>query len=220
MLIRHWMAKNVVTVSPGDSLLKCRALYQTHGISMLPVVDGDNRVVGILARSHIEKYSPAGETGYEYIEAIDILDKTRVKDCMAKDPVCAHINDTIEIAADAMLEKRVSCMPVLDDDGRLAGIVSERDIFKSLVSITGIHQPGVQLAFEVPNKPGELRRLISLIVAHDMRLLSVLSILKGSVRIVSIRCRGESDEAEDRLVEAMRPEGLLYWVRDRKTSLA
>ena len=28
------------------------------------------------------------------------------------------------------------------------------------------------------------------------------------------------DEAEDRLVEAMRPEGLLYWVRDRKTSLA
>ena len=219
MLIRHWMAKNVVTVSPGDSLLKCRALYQTHGISMLPVVDGDNRVVGILARSHIEKYSPAGETGYEYIEAIDILDKTRVKDCMAKDPVCAHINDTIEIAADAMLEKRVSCMPVLDDDGRLAGIVSERDIFKSLVSITGVHQPGVQLAFELPNQRGELRQLISLIVAHDMRLVSVLSILKDNVRIVSIRCRGASEQAEDALVEDMKAQGLLYWVRDGKTHL-
>ncbi|MBQ4125237.1 MAG: CBS domain-containing protein, partial [Desulfovibrio sp.] len=114
---------------------------------------------------------------------------------------------------------RVSCLPVLDDDARLAGIVSERDIFKSLVSITGIHQPGVQLAFELPNQRGELRQLISLVVAHDMRLVSVLSILKDNVRIVSIRCRGASEQAEDAMIEDMKAQGLLYWVRGGKTHL-
>ena len=219
MLIRHWMAKNVISVEPNDSLLKCRALFQTHGVSRLPVVDGDRRVVGILSHNDIEKFKPASETGYEYIESMDLLDKTRVKECMTKDPVCACLNDTIEMAADRMLEKRVSCLPVLDDDGRLAGIVSERDIFKSLVSITGIHTPGIQLSFELPNQRGELRGLISLIVAHDMRLVSVLSILKESVRIVSIRCRGRSEEAEDALVEDMKSQGLLYWVRNGTTHL-
>lgn len=219
MLIRHWMAKHVISVDPNDSLLKCRALYQTHGISRLPVVDRENRVVGILSHNDIEKFKPASETGYEYIETMDILDKTRVKECMTKDPICAHVNDTIEMAAEKMLERRVSCLPVLDDDARLAGIVSERDIFKSLVSITGIHQPGVQLAFELPNQRGELRQLISLVVAHDMRLVSVLSILKDNVRIVSIRCRGASEQAEDAMIEDMKAQGLLYWVRGGKTHL-
>ena len=50
MLIRRWMTKNVVTVTPGTSMLKAGKLMKDRGIRRLPVVDDDNRVIGISRR--------------------------------------------------------------------------------------------------------------------------------------------------------------------------
>ncbi|MCR5170964.1 MAG: CBS and ACT domain-containing protein [Desulfovibrio sp.] len=221
MLIQHWMAKDVYSVDEKATLLKCRALFRNLKISRLPVVDKDKRVIGILSQNDITQFQPVHATGYEFIESMDILDKTLVKECMTPNPVCANVNETLEAAAEKMIEHRVSCLPIIDNDGKLVGIVTEWDIFKSLVSITGVNQPGIQLSFEVENKPGSLRALLDVVKAHDMRIISVLSKIRiDGIRLISIRCKGKDEKSEDALIEALKAQGTMrYWVRGTRTHL-
>ncbi len=55
---------------------------------------------------------------------------THVRDVMTPDPFTLGRNDRLSIADDLMSQKRIRHIPVLDDDGRLAGIISQRDLFR------------------------------------------------------------------------------------------
>ncbi|MDL1970837.1 MAG: CBS domain-containing protein [Candidatus Desulfofervidaceae bacterium] len=53
-----------------------------------------------------------------------------------------------------MLKKKISGLPVIDEDDNLVGIITETDIFKALVSMSGVYLGGVQFAFDLPDKAG------------------------------------------------------------------
>lgn len=55
----------------------------------------------------------------------------RVADIMSRDVTTLHRNDSLLAVGDLMKAERVRHMPILDDDGALAGIVSQRDLFLS-----------------------------------------------------------------------------------------
>ena len=130
-----------------------------------------------------------------------------------------NVNDTLEDAAVVMIDKGVSCLPVIDDNKVLVGILTEWDIFKSLVSITGVNQPGIMLSFEVENKPGTLRALLDILKQYDVRIIAVLSkIRKNGSRLISIRCHGKSKEIEDKMITELAARGTMrYWARDKVT---
>ena len=63
MLVENWMATNVIAVKPDTSLLKCRNLLKEHQIRRLPVVDDQNRVVGIISdMQNLESVVPLAAT--------------------------------------------------------------------------------------------------------------------------------------------------------------
>lgn len=221
MLIKHWMAKDVVSVSPKTSLLKCKALLNDMELKRLPVVDSENRVVGILSQNDISQFMPAHATGYEILESLDTLSEKTASDCMTVAPFTVKIDETLEDAAELMIEKKISCLPVVDKEEKLVGIVTEWDIFKSLISITGVNQPGIQVSFEVENKPGTLRALLDVVKRFDMRVIAVLSKIRtDNRRLISIRCKGPSIEQEDAMIAELSKNGSMrYWVRDKKTHM-
>ena len=55
---------------------------------------------------------------------------THVRDVMTPDPFTLGRNDRLSIADDLMSQQRIRHIPVLDGDGRLAGIISQRDLFR------------------------------------------------------------------------------------------
>ena len=57
MLIREWMTKDVITVTPDTSMLKASKLMKDHNIRRLPVLDGKH-VVGIVSDRGIRAASP------------------------------------------------------------------------------------------------------------------------------------------------------------------
>ena len=195
MLVRHWMAKDVCTVRPDTSLLECKAILKELKIGRLPVVDKDKHILGILSENDMKEFQPLHSTGVEIL------------------------NDTLEDAAVVMIDKGVSCLPVIDDNKVLVGILTEWDIFKSLVSITGVNQPGIMLSFEVENKPGTLRALLDILKQYDVRIIAVLSkIRKNGSRLISIRCHGKSKEIEDKMITELAARGTMrYWARDKVT---
>ena len=68
MLVENWMATNVIAVKPDTSLLKCRNLLKEHQIRRLPVVDDQNRVVGIISDRDVKGASPSKATALEVHE--------------------------------------------------------------------------------------------------------------------------------------------------------
>lgn len=218
MLIRNWMTKEVITVRPETSMLKASKLMKEHDIRRLPVVDTENHVVGIVSDRDIKDASPSKATTLDMHELYYLLSELKIKSIMTPNPVTVSPTDTVETVAILMEERGFGGVPVVDDDGKLVGIISDHDIFKVLISITGVRQGGVQLAFDLPDQPGSMRPIFDALRANQASIISILSSNDATelgTRHVFIRLRPMEQSAEDALIHLLKKEfNLLYWARN------
>lgn len=149
MPVADWMTRDPITIPPDTTLLEALGLMERSKVRRLPVVDG-GRLVGIITKSDvqtalgpIDRFSKHPEIG-----------RRRVDEFMARDPITTSPGEQLENAALVMLEKKISGLPVVEK-GRLVGIITESDIFRALIEITGVKERGATVQFTV-NKPEEL----------------------------------------------------------------
>ncbi len=215
MLVVDWMTPNVVAVKPGTSLLKCRNLLKEKNIRRLPVVDDANRVVGIVSDRDVRGASPSKATTLEVHEMQYLLAELKAKDIMTPRPLTVKPDATVEEAALLMLDKKIGGLPVVSDEGTLVGIITDQDLFKLLVEITGVRQGGVQLNFVISDAPGSMRVLFDTLRERRARILSVLTAYQDGKRNVSIRIRKMDDpQSEEELARHFQDMGLLSsWSR-------
>lgn len=132
--VRDWMTENLITISSDASLLDAFGLMTENDVRRLPVV-ANNELVGMITLSDIQRAVPLSdaaaqadsETGREYL-----LNSHTVRSVMAADPISVEPQDTIQDAAEAMLEYQVSGLPVVLGT-EVVGIVTESDIFRLVV---------------------------------------------------------------------------------------
>ena len=112
-----------------------------------------------------------------------------------------------------MLDHMVGGLPVVDESGKLVGIISDHDVFKALVDITGARLGGLQFAVELPDQPGTARPLFDLLRAHNARLLSVLTVSNAdATRHMYIRVRDlENAQAEQELMDGVNKIGKVLY---------
>ncbi len=149
MKIEEIMTTEVVTVSISDSVELCAKLLQEHNISGLPVLDEAGKVAGIVTEGDlIRRASRIKAPGYleilggliylgspkKFVEELQRAMSLEAGQLMTKDVVSVKADDEIEDAATLMVEKGISRLPVIDENGRLVGIVSRRDIMSRLYS--------------------------------------------------------------------------------------
>ncbi len=214
MLIKHWMASDVITVTPETSVVKANKLMKDHDIRRLPVVDADNNVVGIVSDRDIKDASPSQATTLDMREILYLLSELKIKTIMTVNPVCVSPDDSVEKVAMLMEENDFGGFPVTEND-KLVGIISNHDIFKVLISLTGARQESIQCSFSVPDSVGALRPILDALAAHNANIISILSHCEGScdVRKVVIRIQHlDSENAEKALIDILEKEhNLLYW---------
>jgi acetoin utilization protein AcuB len=129
--VQDFMTENPYVVSPEASLATAYSLMFEKEVRRLPVVQR-RALVGIITLSDIQRTIPLG------LEELDTATKLemaagRVRDVMTSDPITVAPDDTIQEAAECMLENQVSGLPVVDND-HLVGILTESDIFKLVVN--------------------------------------------------------------------------------------
>ena len=219
MLIRDWMTTDVITATPETSMLKVSKMMKEYDIRRVPVVDAQNKVVGIVSDRDVKDASPSKATTLDMHELYYLLSEIKVRDIMTPDPVTVEVRDTVERVALLMEERAIGGLPVVDDEGSLVGIITDHDIFKVLVQITGVRHGGVQVALAVEDLPGVMRPIFDLLREYDASLISMLrsdSKRGGNWREVFLRIRPMERAEENRLVEALRERfDLLYWVREK-----
>lgn len=213
MPVKNWMTTDVVSVGPETSLLKVGKLMKDHHIRRVPVVDEQGKVIGIISDRDVRDASPSKATTLDMYEMHYLLAELKAKNIMTAMPITVKPGDTVEQAALIMLDHKVGGLPVVDDAGKLMGIISDHDVFKALVDITGARMGGLQFAVELPDQPGTARPLFDFLRAHNARLLSVLTVANpdGS-RHLFIRVRDlENAKAEQDLIDGVGKVGKMLY---------
>jgi len=150
LLVRDSMSREIVTLSPDETAATALAVCRERRIRHLPVLQA-GKLVGIVSDRDLRSSTPAlGD-----LSRAAALQEILVQDVMASEVVTALPDDPIEQAANAMRERRIGCLPVLEGD-ELVGIVTASDVMGALVYLVGAHEPGSRMEVAVPDRPGAL----------------------------------------------------------------
>lgn len=133
LLVKDWMATDVVTVEPKTRMLDAHQLMRNNKIRRVPVVHR-GKVVGIITRSDVREAEPSDASSLNVWEINYLLNKLTVKDIMTKDVQTIRPGDTVKTAATLMHKLKIGALPVVDEKGKLVGILTESDIFRVLIA--------------------------------------------------------------------------------------
>src|SRR5210317_2184708 len=172
MLVKNWMSKNVITIDANDSMQNATKLLKEHGIRMLPVMK-KNRLVGIVTDRDLKKASASDATSLEIHELLFLLTQIKVKDIMTKAPVTVTPDWTIEETAELLLKHKISGVPVVGGKKAIAGVITQTDVFRVLISLTGIEKGGIQFSLRVEDKPGTIKAVADLIREYGGQIVSM-----------------------------------------------
>ena len=131
-LVKHWMTRDVITVTPTTSLSEAHRLMTEKRIRRLPVIDR-GKLVGLITLGDVRSAEPSTASTLSIWEMNNLLAKLTVSEIMTREPTTISQEATISTVAEIMLEKKFSGLPVVDDAGRLVGIITESDIFRLVV---------------------------------------------------------------------------------------
>jgi acetoin utilization protein AcuB len=186
MFVADWMTKQVITVGPGESVSHAMRLMKDKGIKHLPVVE-NGAVVGVISDRDIRAYTPSKATALDVYEINYLLAQATVKDAMGPQLATTTPDTPIEQAAQLLLDRDIGCLPVIDK-GLLVGIISDRDIFRALVDITGVRHGGHRICVTVADTAGSIREVADTVRKHGFHLHGMLTsyegVPKGSRRLV------------------------------------
>lgn len=125
--VRDRMKTELVTLTPEDTLREAVRLELQARIRHIPIVEADRRLVGIVTDRDIKRALPSPLTGEMAREEYDaVLDETRLRKVMTRDPQSISPDATLAEAVKLMFVKRIGGLPVVED-GKLVGIFTQTD---------------------------------------------------------------------------------------------
>ncbi len=175
MLIANWMTKNVVTITPDRSMMKASKLMKDKGISRVPVVDEKGKILGIVSDRDIKDASPSKATTLDMHELYYLLSEIKIKDIMSKKITTIRSDETVEKAAVLMLEGNFGGLPVVDENDVVIGIITDTDVFKVLVEISGVYEGGTQVCLQISTEAGSLAPILEYLKDNGARIMSVMT---------------------------------------------
>ncbi len=147
MKVRDVMSKNVVTVRPDTSFREIGDIifgkHSQHKFSSVPVVDKDGRLLGIVTEKDLLRrlYPSQAELIEDFFNASNFtvmetsiyeVAKMPAEKIMGKKPVTVTPDTLLMKAGSLMLSHNKRRLPVVDDKGKLAGVISQGDIFRTI----------------------------------------------------------------------------------------
>ncbi len=175
MFVSRSMTRGVITVDPEASIFEAQDIMAKNNIRHLPVVEGDQRLIGIVTDRDIRSALP-----YSYFKKLlsqaekEKLSGLKVGDIMSKEPISISPTYTIQDALLVIQNSKVGALPVIDEDRRVTGIISVRDLLRAFINVLGIGEPGTLLCILVEEKVGQLKKIVDAITAENISFGSVL----------------------------------------------
>ena len=218
MIIKDWMTKDVITVDPEASMMRAAKLMKEKNIRRLPVVDDKGKLVGMLSDRDVKEASPSKATTLDVHELYYLLSEIKVKNIMTPSPLTIQETDTVVKCAAIMHDKKISGLPVLNEHGELVGIMTQNEVYRVLLSITGIYHGGIQIGLKLPDQRGTLKEVLDCLRGHKARVISILTSydkVEEGYRQVFLRIMDMEKAVLNELKKELGDKyELMFWVRD------
>ena len=133
VLVSDWMSVTPFTVEHNTSIMDTYKTMKTHNVRRLPVMK-NGQLIGIVTLGDIREARPSNASALSVWENNYLLAKLLVREVMTFNPITISPTDSMQSAAQLMLEKKIGGLPVVSDEGHLVGILTESDIFRMVVS--------------------------------------------------------------------------------------
>ena len=169
MIVEEIMRTNVSTLLPTDTIEAGLRLMEQKKIRHIPIVNEENHLVGLVTASRIREAGPSIFHAGEHLEDL----QKPLETIMKKDVIFGHPLDFIEEVAGLFYDHRLTCLPITKDK-QLVGIITETDLLRTMVELTGAHHPGSQIEVRVPNITGVLCDISAIIRNRHANILSIL----------------------------------------------
>jgi len=174
MLIKYWMSKPVITVEANDSMEKAVRLLKQHHISMLPVVKR-GKLVGVVTNRELNQWPTFDTSVAENQEDSSLFTKVKVNEIMINNPVTVPLSYTMDEVAMVLLKNKLSGVTVVNQEGLIEGVITQTDILKEIISLTGVGKRGIQFGLEIEDRPGSITVLADIIRECGGRITSILA---------------------------------------------
>jgi acetoin utilization protein AcuB len=160
MLLYERMSRHPLIVSPDAPVDAALKRMREEKVRRFPVVDHDGELVGIISEKDLLYAAPSPATSLSIYELHYLYSRITVEQVMTRDVITVEETDPLEEAARIMVDNKVGGLPVMRE-GKLVGIITETDIFKTFMEMLGARDPGLRLTLLCRNQRGELAALTS-----------------------------------------------------------
>jgi acetoin utilization protein AcuB len=199
MLVRKWMSKNPIVIEESASLSEAINLLKKHKIRRLPVMK-KGKLAGILSDRDLKEASPSKATSLDIWELHYLMSNIIVKTIMKKNVVTVSPDTTLERAAILMYDNKIGGLPVLDSNKKLVGILTEQDVFKALINISGARFAANRISIILKDTPGSIKEMMDVMRKYKFKYNSILTTHEGvkeGFREVLIRFQAEKSEVDN-----------------------
>ena len=203
MLVKERMTRNPVFIRPDTAVTDAQALMKREKIHHLPVVDKEEKVVGIVTEKDLLYASPSVATTLSVYEMTSLLAKLKVDRVMTREVVTVTEDVPMEEAARIMADRRIGGLPIMRGKA-LVGMITESDLFRIFIELFGARQRGVRASLTMPNVKGELAKIAGAVASAGGNIIALGTFLgeDPSTGRCTIKVDGMSRDA---LVAALTP---------------
>lgn len=182
--------EKLTTLQTKDTIEKAKKVIEDGDFLSLPVLDGD-KFVGAIPIYKIYKSLSKMDSK----KAEEFLNET-IEDYIQKDIPKISANSLIEDAAQLFGDKNIPFVPVIDIEGRLEGIITQKTIFNGFSRLLG-YKRGTRLVINIPEIKGKLSDLTGAIRKANSNIISlVIYDPKTPVNIKQVILRVETDNLD------------------------
>ena len=192
MAVKDFMTRKVVYISPDTTIAHVADIMRDQKLHRLPVIEND-KLVGLVTEGTIAEASPSKATSLSIYEMNYLLNKTKVKDVMIHDVVTISQYASLEDATYLMLKNKIGILPVVDNE-QVYGIITDRDIFKAFLEVSGYGEKGVRMRFVTEDEVGVLSHIIALLVEENLNISNTVNIPRKDGKVViEVQIDGDID---------------------------
>ena len=174
MLVKNWMSHPAIIVNEKDSMNDAIKIIKENNISILPVMKKE-KLVGVITDGDLKRASASDATSLEIYELLYLISKIKIKDIMSRTPITVPPDFSVEETAEILLKNKISGVPVVDNQGQVLGVITQNDLFKVLIALTGVEKRGVQFAFLIEDRPGSIKEIADVVRNYGGRVVSILT---------------------------------------------
>lgn len=201
-----WMSRDLVTAGPATLVPVAAARMAQRRIRHLLVVDpADSRnLIGIVSSHDLYAAAAGGErpSSIHALERAAIGDALPLRAILTPNPLTIPSSTPIAAAARILRDRKFGCLPVVDH-GELVGVLTEHDLLRAFLAMTGAEQDSTEICCAVTPRPDVLGELFALAQQHGIALDHAAAFAHGGQRLAVFSTR--SDEAA--FVEALWGHG-------------